>query len=257
MLQCQLTLYGDDERLLMVRDITRLHRLEQMRRDFVANVSHELRTPLTVLNGYLETYADHAELMPPRLASSLGQMQDQTTRMQNLVDDLLMLSRLEIDQPSADNASVSLPPMLDDILHDTESLSAGRHQVRVEIESGQLLRGDPKELRSAISNLAFNAVRYSGEGCHIVLRWRDHPAGAALGNRGRRRGHRSGTYSASHRALLPGRQGPQHGHRRHRPGTCHRQACATAPRRSPGNLVLPRKRGGVSLRLSKQASDQG
>ncbi|WP_136254687.1 phosphate regulon sensor histidine kinase PhoR [Onishia niordana] len=180
MLQCQLTLYGDDERLLMVRDITRLHRLEQMRRDFVANVSHELRTPLTVLNGYLETYADHAELMPPRLARSLGQMQDQTTRMQNLVDDLLMLSRLEIDQPSAHDESVSLAPMLDDILRDTESLSAGRHQVRVEIESAQSLRGDPKELRSAISNLAFNAVRYSGEGCHIVLRWRDHPAGAAL-----------------------------------------------------------------------------
>ncbi|WP_458525108.1 phosphate regulon sensor histidine kinase PhoR [Onishia taeanensis] len=180
MLQFQLTLYGDDERLLMARDITRLHRLEQMRRDFVANVSHELRTPLTVLTGYLETYADHAEQMPPRLARSLGQMQDQAKRMQNLVDDLLMLSRLEIDRPNPHSERVALPPLLEAIQHDAESLSGGRHQIKVTIECDQALRGDPKELRSAISNLAFNAVRYSGEGGHIVLRWRDHPAGAAL-----------------------------------------------------------------------------
>lgn len=179
-LQFQLTLYGDDERLLMARDITRLHRLEQMRRDFVANVSHELRTPLTVLTGYLETYADHADLMPPRLARSLSQMQGQAKRMQNLVDDLLMLSRLEIDQPNAHNERVSVPPLLEAIQHDAESLSGGQHQISLDIESHQALRGDPKELRSAISNLAFNAVRYSGVGCHIILRWRDHPAGAAL-----------------------------------------------------------------------------
>lgn len=107
-LQYQITLYGDDERLVMARDITRLHRLEQMRRDFVANVSHELRTPLTVLSGYLETYGDLKELLPPRLGKGIVQMEEQTRRMQNLVNDLLLLSRLEIDQGGDDHQTLAV-----------------------------------------------------------------------------------------------------------------------------------------------------
>ncbi|WP_043531182.1 phosphate regulon sensor histidine kinase PhoR [Litchfieldella xinjiangensis] len=171
-LQFQITLYGDDERLLMARDITRLHRLEQMRRDFVANVSHELRTPLTVLAGYLETYLDHADQMPPRLARGLGQMQEQTTRMQNLVNDLLLLSRLEIDQRLEENTPVAVGSMLETIRRDAESLSGGRHEFAIEIEEDRQLLGSEQELRSAISNLVFNAVRYAGDESRIVLRWR-------------------------------------------------------------------------------------
>nr|WP_275298052.1 phosphate regulon sensor histidine kinase PhoR [Halomonas campisalis] len=179
-LQCQITLYGDDERLLMARDITRLHRLEEMRRDFVANVSHELRTPLTVLAGYLETYADHAEALPSRLARGLGQMQAQTTRMQNLVNDLLLLSRLEIDQSGGDHAPLDVGALLDSVRRDAEALSGGRQRITLEVDATQRLIGSEQEIRSAASNLAFNAVRYAGEGRHIVLRWRPHPEGACL-----------------------------------------------------------------------------
>ncbi|MFC3283921.1 phosphate regulon sensor histidine kinase PhoR [Litchfieldella rifensis] len=179
-LQFQITLYGDDERLLMARDITRLHRLEQMRRDFVANVSHELRTPLTVLSGYLETYSDYADQLPARFARGLAQMQEQTTRMQNLVNDLLLLSRLEIDQRTDDATPVRVSELLEAIRRDGESLSGGRHILSVELDDDRQLLGSEQELRSAVSNLVFNAVRYTAEGCHIVLRWRAYGAGACL-----------------------------------------------------------------------------
>ncbi|QJQ95642.1 MULTISPECIES: phosphate regulon sensor histidine kinase PhoR [Halomonadaceae] len=179
-LQFQITLYGDDERLLMARDITRLHRLEQMRRDFVANVSHELRTPLTVLAGYLETYSDYRDQLPPRFARGLDQMQEQTGRMQNLVNDLLLLSRLENEQRTADSAPVDVASLLDAIRRDGESLSGGHHQIGVEISSDFQLLGSEQELRSAISNLLFNAVRYTPHGSHITLRWRECDAGGCM-----------------------------------------------------------------------------
>lgn len=179
-LQCQITLYGNDERLLMVRDITRLHRLEQVRRDFVANVSHELRTPLTVLTGYLELYQDMAEVLPPRLGRGVTQMQKQTARMQNLVNDLLMLSRLENNERSGSDTRITLASLLETVRRDAEALSDSQQRITLEIHSPHDLMGCEQELHSAISNLAFNAVRYSGPGSHIVLRWRTLGDGACL-----------------------------------------------------------------------------
>ncbi|MCD6009540.1 MAG: phosphate regulon sensor histidine kinase PhoR [Pseudomonadota bacterium] len=184
-LQFQITLYGDDERLVMARDITRLHRLEQMRRDFVANVSHELRTPLTVLSGYLETYAALTEDMPdeqlpPRWQRGLDQMQEQTTRMQNLVDDLLLLSRLETDHRLEQESRVDVAALLEQVAADTRALSEAGHVVRVDIDTHRGLAGIEQELRSALSNLAFNAVRYTPPESTITLRWRPWRDGAAL-----------------------------------------------------------------------------
>ncbi|WNK20299.1 phosphate regulon sensor histidine kinase PhoR [Halomonas piscis] len=180
-LQCQITLNGNGERLLMARDITRLHRLEQIRRDFVANVSHELRTPLTVLTGYLEIYQDIAEVLPSRLECSLPQMQKQTARMQNLVDDLLLLSRLESNDRSGEDARrLNLASMLETIRRDAEALSDSGQRITLEIHSTLDLMGCEQELQSAISNLAFNAVRYSGSGSQIVLRWRALGDGACV-----------------------------------------------------------------------------
>ncbi|WP_447956762.1 phosphate regulon sensor histidine kinase PhoR [Vreelandella sp. EE7] len=180
-LEYQITLYGDDERLVMARDITRLHRLEQMRRDFVANVSHELRTPLTVLSGYLETYSDLKDELPPRLGRSIGQMQAQTLRMQNLVNDLLLLSRLEIDQGGKDHQPLALAPLLQSIHQDANALSQQQHtepqRIELVIESDARLIGSEQELRSAVSNLMFNAVRYAPGGSEITLRYAPLPDG--------------------------------------------------------------------------------
>ncbi|GAB2787331.1 phosphate regulon sensor histidine kinase PhoR [Halomonas shantousis] len=179
-LQYQITLYGDNERLVMARDISRLHRLEQMRRDFVANVSHELRTPLTVLAGYLETYSAYSDQLPARWQRGLTQMEEQTTRMQNLVNDLLLLSRLENDNIPPNAAPLPVAPLLDSIRDDALALSGGRHAVKVEITEARLLVGNAQEIRSAVSNLVFNAVRYTPEDSTITIRWKPWEQGAAL-----------------------------------------------------------------------------
>lgn len=179
-LQFQVTLYGDDERLLMARDITRLHRLEEMRRDFVANVSHELRTPLTVLAGYLETYATYADQLPPRFARGLPRMQEQTVRMQNLVSDLLLLSKLEIERGGEDHLPLDMATLLARVQRDAAALSAGRQSIEVELSEPRALIGSEPEIHSALSNLAFNAVRYTPQGSRIVLRWRPQGDGACL-----------------------------------------------------------------------------
>jgi len=164
--------YGNNQKLLVVRDITRLKRLERMRSDFVANVSHELRTPLTVLTGYLENMTDATGEHDGQWDKSLQQMQSQTQRMTRLVEDLLMLSRLENEEKSALRDPVAVSAILASLLEDARTLSGERrHQFSLEADDALWLRGSEKELSSAFSNLAFNAVQYTPAGGHIHLRW--------------------------------------------------------------------------------------
>ncbi|MBK8067776.1 MAG: phosphate regulon sensor histidine kinase PhoR [Rhodanobacteraceae bacterium] len=175
-LLCRLISYRPGFRMLIVRDVSNLMRLEQVRRDFVANVSHELRTPLTVINGYMET------LEPDELGEFCPlfiEMRQQSRRMAHIVDDLLTLSRLEaqgspVDEPVAINA------LLNAVRRDAEGLSAGRHRISLDSTLDLDLRGSGKDLHSAFSNLAVNAVRYTPNGGSIRLRWDAHPEGAAF-----------------------------------------------------------------------------
>lgn len=175
LLQFHLTVYGNNEHLLLVRDITRIHQLEQMRKDFVANVSHELRTPLTVISGYLETLLDNAdENLNPRWRRALQQMQLQGERMQHLVDDLLLLARLEATEHHAENQGVELQPLLDKIVNDAQSLSDDQHQFELRIQPNLSVPGNKNELRSAFSNLIFNAVKYTPTpGAITISAWSD------------------------------------------------------------------------------------
>lgn len=171
-LQLQITRYGNNEHLMFVRDVTRLHQLEQMRKDFVANVSHELRTPLTVIAGYLETLLDNVEDVNPRWLRALQQMQQQGSRMQNLLNDLLLLAKLEATDYPSDNQPVALDLLLLSIKNDAQALSAGRnHRISLETDHHVRLKGSEAELRSAFSNLVFNAVKYSPEESEIRIRW--------------------------------------------------------------------------------------
>lgn len=180
-LQYDITRYGDGERLILVRDITRLHNLEQMRKDFVANVSHELRTPLTVLVGYLETMLDNAEGPQSRWIRPLQQMQQQASRMQSLLNDLLMLSRLETSDVRIEERPVAIDRMLTEIRKDALALSGERrHEITLEITSPATLKGLETELRSAISNLVYNAVKYTQDGGHIHISWSRDDQGARL-----------------------------------------------------------------------------
>lgn len=180
-LQFQITHYGNAERLMLVRDVTRLHHLEQMRKDFVANVSHELRTPLTVLAGYLETLLDNQEQVQPRWHRPLQQMQQQSLRMQNLLNDLLLLAKLEAADYPPDNSPVAVPKLLALICQDAQALSADKqHRITLTLDSQQGLKGYETELRSAFSNLVFNAVKYTPAGSQILVRWWQDEDGAHL-----------------------------------------------------------------------------
>lgn len=168
-LQYQINRFGKGERLVVVRDVTRVHRLEQVRKDFVANVSHELRTPLTVLRGYIETLSMSADLNPV-MTRAFEQMQQQSDRMNLLINDLLTLSNLETDDNERNQQTVRLKPLLGIIAADAMALSDDRqHSVIVKCKDDIALIGNEKELHSAFSNLAFNAVKYSSPDSEIKL----------------------------------------------------------------------------------------
>ena len=166
---------GAHQRMLTARDITYLSRLEQVRRDFVANVSHELRTPLTVIHGYLEIL-DPEDV--PALAPVLTEMRTQSRRMGQIVEDLLTLSRLAAQQ-ELDDERVEMTPLLLSLAMEAEALSQGRHHIVLDNQFDGALRGSPNELHSAFSNLVSNAVRYTPSGGKIVIRWRHTASGAA------------------------------------------------------------------------------
>lgn len=172
-LQVSLVNYNQGEQVLLARDITRLKQLEQMRQDFVANASHELRTPLTVFRGYVETLLDYQDDLPPAFRRPVQQMHVQTQRMNNLVNDLLVLTRLDSDIRSGEFEQVTMPRLLQSIIQDAQDLGKDKNQVlNLHIQCPDCLYGNPHELRSAFSNLVFNAVHYSGEHGVIDLIWR-------------------------------------------------------------------------------------
>lgn len=171
LLSLQLVPFGTDQKLLIARDVTELERVDAMRRDFVANVSHELRTPLTVVGGFVETLGEMDKPADADLKHYFGIMHTHTRRMQRLLDDLLTLSRLESSDNAVAEEQVQMPDMVRELAREAESLSRGKHAIRVEIHAQNGLLGSLQELQSAFSNLVSNAVRYTPEGGQITLRW--------------------------------------------------------------------------------------
>jgi two-component system phosphate regulon sensor histidine kinase PhoR len=177
-LAIQMVPYSNHERLLVSLDLSQMERDEQVRRDFVANVSHELRTPITVLGGFIETLLDNQQLDEATRNRILGTMQSQTHRMQELVEELLLLSRLESDQGTSTPEATSVDHLMRQVAQSAEHLSQGRHTIEVLIKDHDSILGSAKELLSAFGNLVSNAVRYTPDGGTIRLRWsREQGAG--------------------------------------------------------------------------------
>lgn len=171
LLSIQIVPYGDREKLLISRDVTRFEKLEIMRRDFVANVSHELRTPLTVIGGFLETLLEENRLSEGGDKKVLRLMFDQATRMRRLVEDLLILSRLENAGNNLAEEKVDVVRLLQALYQEAQSLSAGRHTISLDLASHAMLLGSEDELRSAFENLVSNAVQYTPENGVISIGW--------------------------------------------------------------------------------------
>lgn len=163
-------------------DIQReLRRLEQTRRDFVGNASHELRTPLTVLRGYLDMINEEAagggELQVWR--KPLGDMLQQSARMEDIVNDMLTLARMESEGASAGTERVGVASLLERIVGQAQSLSgARRHRIRLDAQEGLNLNGQANELQSVFSNLIMNAVQHTPPGSKINIRWEPYGQGA-------------------------------------------------------------------------------
>jgi len=169
-LELKLVPYLDSGRLLIARDISSTLKLQTMRRDFVGNVSHELRTPLTVLHGYLEVMGQDSP--SEQWAEALPVMREQTQKMNVMITELLALSQLETGEKEVIHLPTEMAILLSSIKQDAEQLAHyQQHHIQLEISSDLQLLADEKELRSALSNLVFNAVKYTPAKSHIKVSW--------------------------------------------------------------------------------------
>ena len=178
-LEVRVTPYAASQYMMVVRDVTLIKQLEEMRRDFIANVSHELRTPLTVMSGYLEMLDPDMTPPPAVWKKAQGTMLEQCNRMASLVEQLLALARIEnADKPDFEE-EVNVPEMLTSIYHEAEQLGCEKqHQITLQLDDTLNLMGKSQELRSAFSNLVFNAVRYTSAGGEIKITWQRSEFGA-------------------------------------------------------------------------------
>jgi len=173
--------YGNNQQLVMIRDVTLIQRIDDMQRDFIANISHELRTPITVMSGFLEEFEQNPPDNKDEWQHYIKLMSAQSTRMRNLVDDLMTLSRLENEKSERIREVISVPFIIYSIKEEAELLSAGRqHVITVDIDNNLYLQGDTKAIDSAFSNLVFNAVNYSPDGAEIFLSWYEDENGACF-----------------------------------------------------------------------------
>lgn len=168
---CQIIPFENRRQILVTHDVTDSERIDEMRRDFIANASHELRTPLTVIVGFLEIASSEMDLDTETRAAHLKLMTEQGRRMQRLIEDMLTLSRLESLEYPLKPERVNMHAMMEEIAEEARALSSGKHTVTVSVE-GPDVTGSPEELRSAFGNLASNAVRYTPAGGTIHLSWR-------------------------------------------------------------------------------------
>ena len=165
--------YGDEQKLMLSRDVTRLEAVARMRREFIANVSHELKTPLTVVAGFLETLRE-LDLDTRQRDRFLGLMHEQAKNMQRLVDDLLALSVLESEQNPLAEAAVPIAPLVGELAAQARGLSLGRHAIVVDLpqpDDAVCIIGARDELASAFGNLVSNAIRYTPDGGSVTLAW--------------------------------------------------------------------------------------
>lgn len=176
-LQISIVPYGNGLRLLLAQDITQLKNIERMRNDFVVNVSHELRTPLTVLKGYLETFQGMDDV-PPMYFRSFQNMATQTQKMQLLVDDLLLLARLETKSKKIE--CVKMQALLTQLCHESDLLEQSERRIELVIKTDVNLKGDEEELMSAFSNLLVNALKYSPSDKPVKVCWQKTVDGCAV-----------------------------------------------------------------------------
>ncbi len=162
--------FGDEEIALVISDITPLKDAERLRKEFVGNVSHELRTPITVIRGYLETMTDGMIVDNPPVLKACEQMMGQVIRMQDLADDLIVLSNLESQPVSSKKKKIKLLPLLSSIIEEAEIVSEGKYTITLDCPDELYLMAQKSDLHSAFSNLILNAINHNPEGIDVNVK---------------------------------------------------------------------------------------
>ena len=179
-LELRLFTIAETNSLLIAQDATDRVKIEQMRKDFVADVSHELRTPLTVLSGYLENMTRDPDALPDMWRRPVLAMSEQLGRMRHIVEDLLLIARME-GGPVGEPEVVDVAGMVASLANDGIELSGARgHRITFEADSSVRLSGVQPELNTAFWNLVGNAVQYTPDGGSIELRWFADERGACF-----------------------------------------------------------------------------
>ena len=177
-LQVSAVRFRKNQRLLILRDITDVQNLERMRHDLVANVSHELRTPLTVLLGYLEILKSRSSEPDPDVVE---RMFKQARQMQDMLEDLLELSRLQDLDKQNGSEEVDIPALLARLAEQAEDLSQGEHKLKLKITPGLNMRGVEPDLQSAFQNLIVNAINYTPAKGSVTVNWQETDNSLVLG----------------------------------------------------------------------------
>ncbi len=175
-LEVRLAPYGNEQTLLLAQDITERLQHERMRKDFVANVSHELRTPLTVVSGFIENLQMDQNLQSERLARPLDLMAQQTARMSRIVEDLLLLARLESDTNRSRSDEVNIGLLIRGAVDEYGGIGEDVPEIRCDITSTRRVLGDEKQISSVVTNLLVNAINHTTGNRLIQLSWRDEGA---------------------------------------------------------------------------------
>ena len=174
--------YGDEgHKLLCVSDHRDLLRLQKMRKSFISNASHEMRTPLTVIIGYLEAIILHDEASPATRKGIDGAL-EQAHRLKHLIEDLLSLSRLEsLPLSKMIFEDIKIGSLVEECVELVKSSDIYNRQVfEVNMDPNAMIRGDQRELKSAIQNVIDNAVKYSPAGSQISIEWRHRAASTSV-----------------------------------------------------------------------------
>lgn len=170
--------YGDGKILVTARDISQRIALQKLRKAFIANASHELRTPLTVISGYLEMLVDDDDL-PTSLSNIVQNTYMQAQRMDNILGDLLVLSKLEEKGFSADSGKlISVKPMITRLVNDFQKTKSN-HSIQLELDETIQVQVIESEFYSLCQNLISNAIKYSPEGSVIKVNWALNSQGGA------------------------------------------------------------------------------
>jgi two-component system, OmpR family, phosphate regulon sensor histidine kinase PhoR len=171
-IEIRLLPYGDDERLLLVRDVTKVERTNQVRKDFVSNASHELRTPLTVMKGYVEMLLASTANEKAQVGASLRKVDQQVVKMQTMIEELLTLSRLEEGKVESLDSTVNLRGVCEQVKSELQSAAQQRKQIfNFDIPPSLNLKANKSSVLTIMRNLVGNAINYADKKGEINVGW--------------------------------------------------------------------------------------